>query len=81
MALTRFLGSAILAVGLFAVEVAAEEVSPGGGLFASPTEVRPLLVGSTIPEGTLRDERGKETTVAALMGDGPAVFIFYRGHW
>ncbi len=81
MALTRLLGSAILVVSLFAAQVPADEAAGEGGLFASATEVRPLLVGTAIPEGTLRDEKGNETTVGALMGGGPAVFIFYRGHW
>ena len=82
MALTRrLLGFTIVAASLFAADAPAEEAAEDGGLFASATEVRPLLVGSTIPEGTLRDEKGNETTVGALMGDGPAVFVFYRGHW
>ena len=81
MALTRLLGSAILVVGLFAAQVPREEAAGDGGLFASATEVRPLLVGSTIPEGTLRDQKGNATSVGALRGDGPAVFVFYRGHW
>jgi len=38
-------------------------------------------VGTAIPEGTLRDEKGNETTVETLMGGGPAVFVFYRGYW
>ncbi len=81
MALTRLLGSTILVVGLFAAQAPAEEAAGDSGLFASATDVRPLLVGMAIPEGTLRDEKGNETTVGALMGDGPAVFVFYRGHW
>jgi len=81
MATTRVLGTAMLTVGLFAgAQTVAEEPSEGG-VFASATEVRPLLVGTAIPEGTLRDQKGAETTVAALMGEGPAVFVFYRGHW
>jgi len=81
MALIRLLGFAMVAVGLFAAEVPAEEAAEDGGLFSSATEVRPLLVGTAIPEGTLRDEKGNETTVETLMGGGPAVFVFYRGYW
>jgi len=81
MALTRLLGSAVLALGLFAVEAPAEEVAGGGDLFASATEVRPLLVGTAIPEGTLRDQKGNATSVGALRSGGPMVFIFYRGYW
>ncbi len=81
MALTRLLGSAILVVGLFAAQAPAEEAAGDGGLFASPTEVRPLLVGMAIPEGTLKDQKSHATSVSELRGGGPAVFIFYRGHW
>jgi hypothetical protein len=81
MALTRLFGSAMVAVSLFAAEVPAEEAVRDAELFSSATEVRPLLVGTAIPEGTLRDEKGNETTVETLMGGGPAVFVFYRGYW
>lgn len=81
MELTRLLGSAIVTVALFAAATPAEEAAPDREVFASPTEVRPLLVGTTIPEGTLRDAEGNATSVSALRAGGPAVFIFYRGHW
>ena len=79
MVATRLLGSSVVVASLLSAGAFAQET--GDGLFASATEVRPLLVGTVIPDGTLKDQAGKATSVGALRGDGPAVFIFYRGHW
>lgn len=46
-----------------------------------PTEVRPLLVGSEAPDAPLTTADGSATTLHAVLGDAPAVVVFYRGGW
>jgi cytochrome oxidase Cu insertion factor (SCO1/SenC/PrrC family) len=46
-----------------------------------PTEVRPLLVGSEAPDAPLTTADGRATTLHAILGDAPAVVVFYRGGW
>jgi hypothetical protein len=51
------------------------------GLPSAAEAVRPVLVGTAVPDGVLETERGEETTLAAVLGGEPAVLVFYRGHW
>lgn len=53
----------------------------GDGLVTSAEEVSPVLVGTTVPDGTVKTEDGKETTLFDLRAGRPAVLVFYRGHW
>jgi hypothetical protein len=46
-----------------------------------PTEVRPLLVGSEAPDARLTTADGGATTLHAVLGDAPAIVVFYRGGW
>jgi peroxiredoxin len=48
---------------------------------AVATEVRPLLIGSTLPQISLRDTNGKAFNLNAQVAKKPAVLIFYRGGW
>jgi len=50
-------------------------------LAASATEVRPILLGSKMPDVPLRTHDGKATTLAAQVGGQPAILVFYRGGW
>jgi len=54
---------------------------PGDGLVASAEEVSPVLVGTPVPDGTVRTADGKEATLGSLRAGRPAVLVFYRGHW
>jgi peroxiredoxin len=38
-------------------------------------------VGTTIAEFTLPDANGGQTSLSRLLGEGPAVLVFYRGAW
>ena len=38
-------------------------------------------VGSLAPEILLPDQRGELLSLATLLSTGPAVLVFYRGHW
>ena len=80
MTLTARIGCAVVALGLVWIgsPASAAEDPP---VFSSANEVRPLLVGRTIPDGKLKDEKGNEVAVSELRAGGPSVFVFYRGHW
>ncbi|HEX8835254.1 MAG TPA: peroxiredoxin-like family protein [Abditibacteriaceae bacterium] len=45
------------------------------------TDVRPVLIGSTLPKINLRDTMGKVFDLNASVAKKPAVLIFYRGGW
>jgi peroxiredoxin len=48
---------------------------------ASPSAVKPLLIGAAAPDADLRDMTGKPVTLKAALGGKPGVVIFYRGGW
>lgn len=48
----------------------------------SPTDIRPLVVGSAIPVcASLRLPDGTTTGLAAVLQGRPTVLVFYRGDW
>ena len=54
---------------------------PDEALVRSADEVSPVLVGTQVPDGTLRTEQGQEISLSELRAGTPAVLVFYRGHW
>lgn len=50
-------------------------------LAAKPTDVRPPLVGSSLPDAPLRTLDDEPTTLRAATAGKPAVLVFYRGGW
>ena len=48
---------------------------------ASATEIRPILLGSKLPDVALRTLEGEATTLARQVGGKPAILVFYRGGW
>ena len=71
---TWVLAGAIATVGAAGAETRGEV--PG-----SPEEIRPLLIGATVPDVELRDGKGEVTSLYAAMRKNPAVLIVYRGGW
>ena len=63
----------LVAIGLLSLGVAAEPP-------AAPEQVRPVLIGTALPELALHDVDGKSVELGEL-GSGRAVLIFYRGGW
>lgn len=47
----------------------------------SPETVRPLLVGSAVPDLVLADLRGEPYHLRQEIANAPMVLIFYRGGW
>jgi hypothetical protein len=52
-----------------------------GELPDSPEQIDPLLIGSSVPDVTLRDTGGEPISLSEARGDKPAVVVFYRGGW
>jgi hypothetical protein len=40
-----------------------------------------VVASGTAADFSLPDDAGKAVTLAALTAHGPAVLVFYRGHW
>lgn len=47
----------------------------------SPTEVRPLLIGSAAPAAAVQTLDGQEADLRDLLLGKKSVLIFYRGGW
>ncbi len=50
------------------------------GIFLSPLN-SPVAIDAAAPEFSLSDQQGNTVTLASLIQDGPALLLFYRGHW
>lgn len=66
---------------VLAVAAAASTAAPAAELAASPDQVRPILLGSRLPDVTLRTVGGQVTTLSKQVGGKPAILVFYRGGW
>lgn len=57
--------------------------SVGGGaeVPASAPDVSPLLIGSAVPDVTLKTADGTDFSLRAAVGKKPSILIFYRGGW
>src|SRR4030042_3032246 len=57
-------------------------VNPVKGQVAATTfDISPLLIGETVPDGTLTDTKGNSQSFLSLIKDKPVIVIFYRGDW
>lgn len=60
---------------LAAQRATSAEPAPG------PAQVRPLLLGSSVPDAPLRRIDGRPTSLKEVTGGKPAILVFYRGSW
>jgi len=79
----NFIGNSVLvAVGLFAMAVTA---GAGDGTTSRvpdrAEDIRPVLVGTTMPAIQLADMNGNPVNLNALVGRKPTVLVYYRGGW
>ncbi|MCC6235823.1 MAG: redoxin domain-containing protein, partial [Verrucomicrobiales bacterium] len=51
------------------------------GFASLAADLKPLQIGSTVPEVTLRSEDDREVKLGELVKTKPTVLIFYRGGW
>lgn len=59
----------------------AHEANALDGIAPSADQIRPILLGSAMPDVALETADGKATTLKGQVRDKPAVVIFYRGGW
>ena len=50
-------------------------------LAASAEQIRPLLVGSTVPDVAVRTATGEPFALRTAIANKPSVVVFYRGGW
>lgn len=67
--------AALSAACLLPVAAADSTVAP------SPKQVRPLLIGATVPPVTLATGAGEAVELAEVLSNKPTVVVFYRGGW
>ena len=60
---------------------AAASAEEGPALAPAADQVRPLLVGSPVPQAELLDAEGEAFDLAAALKEQPTILVFYRGHW
>jgi len=48
---------------------------------AEPTDIRPLLIGESIPTVVVPDAGGKSYDLNAKIIEKPTILVFYRGGW
>lgn len=51
------------------------------GKAAAAENICPVLIGTKIPEATLRTSAGPATALSSLTSKKPTVLVFYRGGW
>jgi len=45
------------------------------------TRATPMTTEQVAPDFALPDQHGKTVALPSLLATGPAVLVFYRGHW
>ena len=73
--LVRFAAPLVLAAGLTGAAGAQPNVAD------SPTDIRPLLIGSETPSAAVQTLEGAETDLRDVILGKKSVLIFYRGGW
>ncbi len=75
--------SLILALGLLLAVAAG--CTPGTtrqtGVAATPLDIQPALVGTTVPDAALTAADGKTVELGATLARKPTVLVVYRGNW
>ncbi|MBX3118599.1 MAG: AhpC/TSA family protein [Fimbriimonadaceae bacterium] len=69
------LAAIAIPVAVFAMRTGDEMVA------ASASEVKPIKVGTAVPDSSVLTLDKKETTFKKVLNGKPAVVIFYRGGW
>lgn len=63
--------------GVLLASVAAQ----AGGAAPSAREIRPLMIGASVPAVTVRTVAGAAVDLTELTAERRAVLVFYRGGW
>ena len=73
-----FIRTILLAL-LAALTAAAPALATSPRIADSPADIRPLLVGQRIPDVALQDPDGQWVQMESLIGNQPAVMVFFEG--
>ena len=73
--LVRFTAPLVLAASLTGTAAAQPSVAD------SPTDIRPLLIGSETPSAAVQTLEGAETDLRDVLLGKKSILIFYRGGW
>jgi len=68
-------------VAAIAVVALALLVIAGCGWWSLEPRGTPVQAQRKAPGFSLPDHTGKTVTLSTLLANGPAVVVFYRGHW
>lgn len=71
--------AALLVVGID--QANAHESDSMQGIAPSADQIRPLLLGSAMPDAAMQTVDGKSTTLKDQVNSKPTVLVFYRGGW
>lgn len=74
----HFFTAALLVIGSVGH---AHESDSANRIAISADQIRPLLLGSAMPDVAMQRVDGKSTTLKQQVGGKPAVLVFYRGGW
>lgn len=61
--------------------LAATPAAPADDVAKSAEEIRPILLGTVVPDVAVRNPQGEETSLHAAIGRKPTLLLFYRGGW
>ena len=70
-----------IAVVLFGIVLLVAGQAMAAEPASSETEIRPLLLGSKVPDASIKTLDGKQTSLSAIVGGKPSVLVFFRGGW
>lgn len=71
----------MLLIASISFSAAAAQEQKTNGVPDDPFDVHPLLIGSPVPDKSVRNLKGEERSLEALISGQPALIIFYRGGW
>lgn len=54
---------------------------PLAAIAADLSEVKPLLIGESIPDVAIRDQKGQSVSLHSILNGKKSVIVFYRGGW
>ncbi|PJA37386.1 MAG: antioxidant AhpC [Lysobacterales bacterium CG_4_9_14_3_um_filter_62_6] len=70
-----------LALAMVLSSLGFSSVAPAEELAPSATAIRPILLGSAVPEVPLKTVAGESVSLSQQIAGKPTVLVFYRGGW
>lgn len=70
-----------LALALTATLLLASSAPAAPSTAQSPEDISPLLIGSPVPEVSVRGMDGEKKRLGQALQGGPSLVVFYRGGW